>query len=62
MVTGTINNPGTVLMEVADMDHLLLVARVDEESIGQVQVGQQAIVHLKGYGSERFSGPSSGLL
>lgn len=55
VVAGTINNPGTVLMEVADMDHLVLVARVDEEPIGRLEVGQKASVRVKGM-NEPFAG------
>jgi HlyD family secretion protein len=55
VVTGTINNPGTVLMEVADMDEMVLVARVEEELVGKVQAGQKGTVHLKGF-DETFTG------
>ncbi|MGE5609179.1 MAG: HlyD family secretion protein [Bacillota bacterium] len=56
VVTGTVQNPGTVLMEVADMDHLVLVARADEDLVSKVKAGQKTIMHLKGYGSEIFTG------
>lgn len=56
IVTGTGTDPGTVLMEVADMDRMLLVVNVDEESIGKVEAGQQATVHLKGFGQRVFPG------
>lgn len=56
IVNGTITNPGTVLMEVADMDHMVLLARVNEDAISQLQVGQEALVHVKGYGDQPFKG------
>src|SRR3712207_8623214 len=37
-IMGTMNNPGTVLLEVADLSKMLLVARVDESSIANVKV------------------------
>jgi HlyD family secretion protein len=50
------NYSNTILMEVADMDHPVLIARVDEQSISKVWVGQKAKVRLKGYGNEVFAG------
>jgi HlyD family secretion protein len=53
---GTMNNPGTVLLEVADLSKMLLVARVDEASIAQIKVGQKAKVRMQAYGDEVFEG------
>src|SRR5262249_45289238 len=36
VIMGTMNNPGTVIMEVADLSKMILKARVDESSIAQV--------------------------
>ena len=38
VVTGTMNNPGTVIMEVADLSQMLVVAQVDEADIGKLKV------------------------
>ncbi|NLF31759.1 MAG: efflux RND transporter periplasmic adaptor subunit [Planctomycetes bacterium] len=56
VVTGTMNNPGTVIMEVADLSRMLLVAEVDEADIGAVAAGQEAQVRLQAYGDETFAG------
>lgn len=56
VVTGTMNNAGTVLMEVADLNHMRLVARVDETSIAGVKVGQRAKIRIHAYADEEFDG------
>lgn len=56
VVTGILNSPGTVLMEVADLSKMLLVARVDESSIAAVKVGQKANVRVQAYPDEVFAG------
>ena len=53
---GTMNNPGTVLLDVADLSQILLVAHVDEASIASIQVGQKAKVRMQAYGEEVFEG------
>lgn len=56
VVTGTMNNAGTVIMEVADLSQMLAQARVDETDIASVAVGQPAKVHLLAYPDEVFPG------
>lgn len=53
---GTMNNPGTVLLNVADLSKILLVAHVDEASIATIKVGQKAKVRMQAYGEEVFEG------
>ena len=55
-VMGTMNNPGTMLLEVADLSKMWLVARVDESSIANVKVGQKAKVRLQAFDEEVFDG------
>ena len=55
-VTGTMNNPGTVILEVADLSRMLLVAQVDESDVGAVQVGQKAKVRIRAYLRKIFNG------
>jgi HlyD family secretion protein len=55
-VTGTMNNPGTVILEVADLSKVLLVAQVDESDIGSIQVGQKASAHIQTYPNKVFEG------
>lgn len=55
-MTGTMNNAGTMIMEVADLSQMMLVARVDETSIADVQVGQKAKVRMEAYRDKVFTG------
>lgn len=56
VVTGTMNNAGTVIMEVADLARMLVVARVDEASIAGIRVGQRATARSTAYPGKTFSG------
>ena len=56
VMTGTMNNPGTVILEVADLSKMLLVAQIDESRIGKVQTGQTAAIRIQAYPDETFSG------
>jgi len=55
-ITGTMNNPGTVLLEVADLSRMLVVARIDEANIRDVEVGQHVDVRLMAYPGRVFTG------
>ena len=55
-IMGTMNNPGTMLLEVADLSKMWLVARVDEASIANVKVGQKAKVRMQAFDEEVFDG------
>ncbi len=55
-ITGTMNNPGTVILEVADLSQMLLVAQVDEADVGTVHVGQKAAVRIQAYPNKVFRG------
>lgn len=56
VITGTMNNPGTVIMEVADLSQMLVVAQVDESDIGKLEVGQKATVHVDAFPDDEFKG------
>jgi HlyD family secretion protein len=56
VIMGTMNNPGTVIMEVADLSTMLLVAQVDEADVGKLAVGQKATVHVQAFPDEEFHG------
>lgn len=56
VMTGTMNNPGTVIMVVADLSKMLLLARVDEVDIGSVKVGQKTKVHIHAWPDKIFHG------
>jgi HlyD family secretion protein len=50
------NNPGNVIMEVADLSTMLLVAQVDEADVGKLKVGQKATVYVQTFPDEEFKG------
>lgn len=53
---GTMNNPGTVIIEVADLSQMLFVAQVDETDIGKLKKGSNAEVRVQAYPDEKFKG------
>jgi HlyD family secretion protein len=55
-IPGTMNNPGTVIIEVADLSNMLLVAQVDETDVGRVKVGQPAKAEIHVCPDEVFEG------
>jgi HlyD family secretion protein len=56
VVIGITNSPGTTIMEVADLNQILFVAKVDEASIAAVKPGQKATVRIPAYADEVFEG------
>ncbi len=46
VITGTMNNPGTVILEVADLSKMLVVAELDEADVDLVHEGQSVNVRL----------------
>jgi HlyD family secretion protein len=56
VMTGTMNNPGTVIMEVSDLSQMLVVAQVDEADIGGLKVGQEAMVSVQAFPNTKFKG------
>jgi HlyD family secretion protein len=56
VVTGTMNNAGTMILEVADLTKMLMVAHVDESQIDSIKVGQHAIVRIGAYHDQAFDG------
>ncbi len=56
VMTGTMNNPGTVIMEVADVSQMLVVAHVDEADIGELKTGQKAKVYVQAFPDIEFTG------
>lgn len=45
VVVGTLNTPGSVIMEIADLSRMLLKAQVDETNIKPVKPGQRARIY-----------------
>ncbi len=56
VIVGTINNPGSIVMEIADLAEMLVKAQVDETNIAAVRVGQPATVYINAYDEEEFRG------
>ena len=56
VVVGTLNNAGSIILEIADLSDMLLMARVDESNIAQVRAAQEATVYVNAYRDEPFVG------
>jgi HlyD family secretion protein len=56
VVVGTLNNPGSVIMTVADLRKMIMRARVDESNVGPVRRGQPARVTLNAFPGRTFAG------
>lgn len=56
VMTGTMNNAGTVIMEVADLSQMILNSRVDEAAIANVEEGQKAKIRMEAYREKVFDG------
>ena len=55
-VIGTMNNPGTKLLTIADMSVVEAVMEVDETDVPHVKTGQRATVTIDAYPNKTFSG------
>lgn len=47
VVTGTMNNPGTVIMTISDLSRMQVRARVDEVDVPLVKAGQKGRIYLQ---------------
>lgn len=56
VLVGTMNNPGTVILTVADLSRMILKAEISESDIAKIKEGQTARVHINAYRDEVFSG------
>lgn len=56
VMIGTLNNPGSIILEIADLTDMLLKARVDESNVAQVHAGQEATVYINAYRDDPFLG------
>ncbi len=55
-IVGTMNNPGTVLLTVADLSVMEAVIQVDETDVPMIQVGDSASVEIDAWPDSAFSG------
>ncbi|TVQ62955.1 MAG: efflux RND transporter periplasmic adaptor subunit [Phycisphaerales bacterium] len=56
VIVGTTNNPGSIIMEIADLGVMLLKAQVDETNMAAVEPGQRARVYINAYPDITFEG------
>jgi len=56
VIVGTTNNPGSVIMEIADLSEMLLKAAVDEANIAPVEIGQEAKIFINAYTDREYQG------
>jgi HlyD family secretion protein len=55
-IMGTLNNPGTVLLTIADLSEIEAEVRVDETEVVLVRPGQEAIVRLDAHPDTTYRG------
>lgn len=56
VMVGTLNNPASTIMEIADLSEMLVEARVDEANVAAVASGQPAEVFINAYPGRSFAG------
>ena len=56
VVVGTMNQQGTVIMTVADLDKMRMLAQVAEADIAKVKVGQPCDIRINAYKDQVFKG------
>ncbi len=56
VIVGTTNNPGSVIMEIADLSEMIVKAQVDETNIAPVEEGQEVRVFINAYSDREYSG------
>lgn len=55
-IVGTMNNPGTVLLTVADLSIMEAVIEVDETDVPDISIGDSAYVEIDAFPNRRFVG------
>jgi HlyD family secretion protein len=55
-IIGTTNNPGSLLLTVADLSAMEAVVRVDETDLPDLQVGDSAVISIDAFPRQKFSG------
>ena len=56
VMTGTMNNAASVILEVADLSRMLVVAEVGEADVGKLRTGQKATAQVRAYPDDEFTG------
>jgi HlyD family secretion protein len=55
-IVGTMNNPGSLLLTIADLTTMEAVVRVDETDIPRIQVGDSAVITIDAFTRQKFTG------
>lgn len=55
-VVGTMNNPGSLLLTVADLSVMEAVVRVDETDVPQLTIGDSAVIRIDAFSRRTFAG------
>lgn len=55
-IVGTMNNPGSLLLTVADLSIMEAVIRVDETDVPELKLGDSAAVEIDAFPREKFTG------
>ncbi|MFO0875190.1 MAG: efflux RND transporter periplasmic adaptor subunit [Phycisphaerales bacterium] len=55
-LVGTMNNPGTVILTVADLSRMLLKAEVAETDVARLAANQKSRIHINAYPDTVFTG------
>lgn len=56
VLLGTMNNPGTVIMTVADLSRMILNTQVAESDVAKIAEGQRAKIYINAYPDDVFNG------
>ena len=59
IVLGQAVEPNTVLFHISDRSQMMVVARIYEEDVGKIRLGQEARVHLLSYPRQVFTGKTT---
>jgi HlyD family secretion protein len=55
-IVGTMNNPGSLLLTVADLSSMEAVVRVDETDLPKIAVGDSATISIDAFPRQKFTG------
>lgn len=56
VVVGTLNTPGSIIMEVADLSTMIVRTQIDQTNIAPIEPGQKARVYVNAFPDKEFSG------
>ncbi len=56
VITGTMNNPGTVLMVVSDLSSMIVLCDVSETEIPKIKIGDPVRISIDAFGDTTFRG------